>query len=365
MKQLITTAVLLFSITTFAQVGINNTSPKATLDITPKTTDGSKPEGLLIPQLDGNSLKTAAYGTAQKGVIVYAKSAASPTDTKTVNVTTEGYYYFDGSAWQKMNGAASGDTTNDAWINDTTNGMVKLGTKADGTARAAGTDFVSKDNGQIGIGTSSPDASAVLDITATNKGLLIPRVALTSTTDQTTISNPATGLMIYNTATAGTAPYDVTPNLMVNNGTPTSPSWTKVVSQNTVTGTGVIGSWSGSNTGNNYTGTITSVEDGISFRSTLAGGGIAYIDYASVTSGTNLISTAGSEESNGGWYWKGKDTTTVGTSFTAITQGSGTVMGSGRRTITVVNLTNGYIYRITLMIDSSNNRAFYFVEKVK
>ncbi|MFY7815348.1 MAG: hypothetical protein ACOVRK_09195, partial [Chryseobacterium taeanense] len=304
------------------------------------------------------------YGTNQKGLIIYAISADSSPTSATANITAAGYYYFDGSAWQKMTGTSSGDTTNDAWINDITNGLVKLGTKADGTARSAGTDFVAKDNGQIGIGTSSPNASAALDITATNKGLLIPRVALTSTTDQTTISTPATGLMIYNTATAGTSPYDVTPNLMVNNGTPTSPSWTKVVSQNTVTGTGVIGSWSGSNTGNNYTGTITSVEDGISFRSSLSGAN-AYIDFASITSGTNLISTAGSEESNGGWYWKGKDTTTVGTSFTAITQGSGIVMGSGRRTITVVNLTNGYIYRITLMIDSSNNRAFYFVEKVK
>ncbi|WP_050009494.1 hypothetical protein [Flavobacterium sp. B17] len=156
MKHLFTTAALLFSMTAFAQVGINNTSPKATLDITPKTTDGSKPEGLLIPQLDGNILKTAAYGTPQKGIIVYAKSAASPTDAKTVNITAEGYYYFDGSVWQKMTGAAAGDTTNDAWINDTTNGLVKLGTKADGTARSANTDFVAKDDGSVGIGITTP-----------------------------------------------------------------------------------------------------------------------------------------------------------------------------------------------------------------
>jgi hypothetical protein len=30
----------------------------------------------------------------------------------------------------------------------------------------------------VGIGTNNPDASAVLDITATNKGLLIPRMSL-------------------------------------------------------------------------------------------------------------------------------------------------------------------------------------------
>lgn len=201
MKHLFITTALLFSMTLFSQVGINNISPKATLDITPKTTDGSKPEGILIPQLDGNSLKTSAYDTPQKGIIVYAKSPASPTDPKTVNITAEGYYYFDGSVWQKMTGAATDDTTNDAWINDTTNGLVKLGTKANGTARSAGTDFVVKDNGQIGIGTSSPDGSAALDIEANNKGLLIPRVSLTSTIDQTTVATPANGLIVYNTAT--------------------------------------------------------------------------------------------------------------------------------------------------------------------
>jgi|GEM_PF-1225615 hypothetical protein len=54
---------------------------------------------------------------------------------------------------------------------------------------------------QTGIGTTTPDASAKLDVTATNKGFLPPRVTLTSGTDNTTIPNPATGLLIYNTGT--------------------------------------------------------------------------------------------------------------------------------------------------------------------
>ena len=52
---------------------------------------------------------------------------------------------------------------------------------------------------QTGIGTTNPDASAKLDVTSTNKGFLPPRVTLTSTTDNTTIANPATGLLVYNT----------------------------------------------------------------------------------------------------------------------------------------------------------------------
>lgn len=52
---------------------------------------------------------------------------------------------------------------------------------------------------QTGIGTTTPDASAKLDVSANNKGFLPPRVTLTSTTDNSTITNPATGLLVYNT----------------------------------------------------------------------------------------------------------------------------------------------------------------------
>jgi hypothetical protein len=52
---------------------------------------------------------------------------------------------------------------------------------------------------QTGIGTTTPDASAKLDVSATNKGFLPPRVTLTSISDNSTIPSPATGLLIYNT----------------------------------------------------------------------------------------------------------------------------------------------------------------------
>ncbi len=57
---------------------------------------------------------------------------------------------------------------------------------------------------------ASPDNSAMLDVSSANHGLLIPRVALTSLTDQTTIASPATYLTIYNTNAAignGTGMY--------------------------------------------------------------------------------------------------------------------------------------------------------------
>jgi len=52
----------------------------------------------------------------------------------------------------------------------------------------------------VGINSSgaAPDASAGLDVSFTNKGLLIPNVQLTGTTDVTTITSPATSLLVYN-----------------------------------------------------------------------------------------------------------------------------------------------------------------------
>lgn len=49
---------------------------------------------------------------------------------------------------------------------------------------------------QVGIGTSTPDASAQLEILSTSKGLLIPRMSFVQRND---INNPANGLLIYQT----------------------------------------------------------------------------------------------------------------------------------------------------------------------
>ncbi|MHC1776310.1 MAG: hypothetical protein AB9834_12965 [Lentimicrobium sp.] len=77
---------------------------------------------------------------------------------------------------------------------------------------------------QVAINTdgSDPDNSAMLDVKSIGKGLLIPRVALTGTLDVATIASPATSLLIYNTATAGTSPDNVTPGYYYWNGT----AWT-------------------------------------------------------------------------------------------------------------------------------------------
>ncbi|MCX6278553.1 MAG: DUF1566 domain-containing protein [Bacteroidetes bacterium] len=70
--------------------------------------------------------------------------------------------------------------------------------------------------GSVGINNNgtSPNASAMLDVSSTSKGLLIPNVALLSTTDVTTVPDPALSLLVYNTA-IGTG---VTPGYYYYNG---------------------------------------------------------------------------------------------------------------------------------------------------
>ena len=88
--------------------------------------------------------------------------------------------------------------------------------------------------GQVGINSdnSAPDGSAMVDVKATDKGMLIPRM---TQAQRNAISSPASGLLIYQT--------DIAPGFYYNSGTSGSPAWMMLV-----TGT----AWSLS--GNNLTG---------------------------------------------------------------------------------------------------------------
>lgn len=104
---------LMVSSVAFSQVGVGTIEPKATLDIIGTPTDVSVVDGIFSPRLTGDELKAkdAAYGADNTGAMVYVTSAAAPTTTKTVNVVSEGYYYFDGAVWQRMTSKPSNLTT--------------------------------------------------------------------------------------------------------------------------------------------------------------------------------------------------------------------------------------------------------------
>lgn len=108
----------------------------------------------------------------------------------------------------------------------------------------------SKSTAQVGIGTTTPSANAILDITSPNKGLLLPRV-----NDTTTVSNPSAGLMIYNKNTQAPA---------YHNGT----RWSTLATKTTGT-TGTTG-----NTGTTGTTGASGRQDSVTY--TLTGAGSPY-----------------------------------------------------------------------------------------
>ncbi|MCS7074417.1 MAG: hypothetical protein NZ108_08120, partial [Bacteroidia bacterium] len=117
------------------------------------------------------------------------------------------------------------------------------------TIALLGTLIVQAQN--VGIGTSTPDPSARLEIDDSNRGLLIPRVTLTSNTDAVTIPSPARTLLIYHTGSAGLP----IPGYYYNAGTPMMPNWVMLSGDDwRVTGN------AGTNPTNNFIGTTDAVD---------------------------------------------------------------------------------------------------------
>ena len=249
-------AILILAANTIsAQVGVGTPTPQGALDVFSST------DGLLIPRVALNITTTATVATPTISELVY--------NTASVNDVTPGFYYWNGTVWVRLaTGAATNDwsltgnagttpgtnflgtttnvdlriKTNNAdrfdftsngrlrsydqglatlptysWIGDIDTGFFRpaanaLAFSTDGTERLR-IDPI----GNVGIGTT-PNASAKLQISATDRGLLIPNVLLTATNVAAPIITPATSLLVYNTATAGTAPNNVTPGYYYWNG---------------------------------------------------------------------------------------------------------------------------------------------------
>lgn len=133
-------------------------------------------------------------------------------------------------------------------------------------------------NAQVGVGITTPDNSAMLEVSSTTKGLLIPRM---TSSERSAISNPATGLIVYQT--------DGTPGFYYNLGSPGSPNWVILLNA----------SGNGSNltnlTASNLTGTVavgnggTGANNASSARTNLGLGSLATastVSSSQITDGT-------------------------------------------------------------------------------
>lgn len=95
---------------TTGRVGINTTTPAATLDVVANTTDNTRPDALLVPRMTRAQLyaKDAAYLADQNGALAFVTAIDGTATAKTTNVTAVGFYYYDSasSTWKAVGGAA-------------------------------------------------------------------------------------------------------------------------------------------------------------------------------------------------------------------------------------------------------------------
>ena len=184
-----------------------NADPSAALELN-STTKGFLPPRMTTLQRD-NIVSPAT------GLVIF-------------NTNTNSLNYHNGTEWIAITNNSSGGNS----IADTGNSIADTdGNTKVNTEEAANEDIIRFDvggteamvidtNGNVGLGTA-PNSAAALDITATNKGVLLPRVALTGSKDATTIPTPPTGLLVFNTASTS----DVVPGFYFNVGTAASPFW--------------------------------------------------------------------------------------------------------------------------------------------
>ncbi|WP_310994039.1 hypothetical protein [Aequorivita marina] len=153
-KLILKTVVFIFTFFStaacYAQVGIGTTDPDgdALLELF------SNNKGLLMPRVALTSTTSFAPLSAHvMGMTVYNTA----TNGSGVTAVSEGFYYNTGAKWIKVGNAIAGDQTDDAWINNSAENRIELGTLSDGTTlRPVGTEMVVTDNGKVGIGTEHP-----------------------------------------------------------------------------------------------------------------------------------------------------------------------------------------------------------------
>ena len=200
-------------------------------------------------------------------------------------------------------------------------------------------------------GSTPPNVVAGLDINFSNKGLLLPRVALESTTSFVPMTGHVAGMIVYNNATVG----DVSPGYYFDNGSKWIPFFAKASSS------GDIQYWDGTNWVNIPVGITgqtlqingsgipswgTGVVPGLNTKQPTA------ITSSSATCGGILLNDGGSAITVYGVCWATTSAPTTGSSLT--TDGSG--IGSFSSSIT--GLSTGTVYYVRAYATTNNGTTY-------
>ena len=193
---------------------------------------------------------------------------------------------------------------------------------------------------QVGIGTSTPQSSAALDVTSTSKGFLYPRM---TNTQMLAISSPATGLQVFNSDANCLYYFDGNQWLSALNSYKVYADYSVNVQFDNL----IVRIPSSSN----YSLQIRTVSGSIT---------------ASGTSNNNFISTsagaAGSVSYISGFN---RQQITIGTTFSHWQSTANFLMHGSTQEIFLNDETNGRNYRILCVIGSGYLDNFFEIERLK
>ena len=153
-----------------AQIGINTAAPQMTFDIIGNATSVSSKDGLSAPRITRQQLAAKASGTYaadQIGGMVYVTDAAAPTGTipslaQTVEITTPGYYFFNGTLWKNVNDGASnlynsnGNLTGNRVVTQAANTLTFTSNATNGFSVDGNTFSIDAANNRVGVDTVAP-----------------------------------------------------------------------------------------------------------------------------------------------------------------------------------------------------------------
>jgi hypothetical protein len=184
----------------------------------------------------------------------------------------------------------------------------------------------------VSSSVSTPDPSAMLEVKSADKGFLPPRVALSETNSAAPVISPAAGLLIYNTANAGSSPNNVTPGYYYWNGI----SWISVAYFKGVT-PGEMFYWNGAqwlvipagSPGQLLQMSLTNIPtwSGAEY-STLTTTAASDVTNTAATSGSSITSDGGSAITARGVCWSTTINPTIADSKTTDGSGTGTFISS-------------------------------------
>lgn len=177
MKKILLTATLLVGLSAMSNaqdkgVGINTTTPKASLDVA-TTSDNTMPDAVLVPRFSLTQLqaKNGAYLADQNGALVFVNDISTGTPSgKTVNITATGFYYYDSIAgeWKTLGGGGSAVDTS-LYLNDGT-----LGGNRVVTQNANNLTFTNTGAGRFIVNGTQQNTGAVYMKTRSHSGPLVP-----------------------------------------------------------------------------------------------------------------------------------------------------------------------------------------------